>query len=200
MEQNVIKEAVFENIKQRRSTRSYLPKAVPDDIAEQIVEAGRFAPSGMNTQATSFYVISNAGKLTELVETLSRVLANTPVSEGMPPVFVSLINRAKEETVDVIYGAPLLIVTTSKKGAPHAAADTSCALENMMLMATASGLGSCWINQFFHMREAAPIREFFSGIGVPDDEEICGSLAVGYSENIETAPLPRTGYKVKYVK
>ena len=200
MDNDSLKKAVLENVRQRRSTRSYLQQAVPADVLEEVVEAGRYAPSANNLQLTGFYVISNAEKLAELKTVVTGVLANMPEREGMPPVFINLINRAKEGLVDVTYGAPVLIVTTNKKGSPNAIADCSCALQNMMLAATANGLGNCWINQFFMLRDAPPIQEFFAGIGVSGDEEICGSLALGYAENLETAPLPRTGCQVTYVK
>ena len=44
-------------IKTRRSTRKFLQKPVEQEKLEQIIEAGRFAPSGGNNQTTHFIVI-----------------------------------------------------------------------------------------------------------------------------------------------
>lgn len=42
---------VLENIKSRRSVKKYKPDMVPREIIEQIVEAGTYAPTGMNKQS-----------------------------------------------------------------------------------------------------------------------------------------------------
>jgi nitroreductase len=40
---------VFEAVQKRRSVRAYLPDPVPKDALGRIVEAGRLAPSAMNS-------------------------------------------------------------------------------------------------------------------------------------------------------
>jgi len=42
---------VLENIKTRRSVRKFRPDPVPKDILDKIIEAGLYAPSGMNRQS-----------------------------------------------------------------------------------------------------------------------------------------------------
>ena len=199
MDQDTNRVALKDAIYKRRSTRAYTTQQVPSDILEEIIDAGRHAPTGNNLQTTHFYVITNADKLSELRSTVTKALASMEITENMVPYFVSLINRAKEQEVDVIYGAPALIVTASKKGSSNSVADCSCALQNMMLTASACGLGNCWINQFFNLRDVPPIKAFFTGLGVLEDEEICGSLALGYTEKLVDTPLPRTGYPVTYI-
>jgi nitroreductase len=200
MDQETIKTALKEAIYQRRSTRAYTTEHVPEEIVEAILDAGRHAPSGNNLQNTHFYVITNAEKRAELKDIVTNVLANMEEKEGMPPVLLSMIKRAKQGEVDVTYGAPVLIVTTNKKGSMNAAADCSCTLQNMMLTASAHGLGNCWINQFFTFRDAPPLKAFFAGIGVSEDEEIFGSLSIGYTEKLANEPLPRTGNQVTYIR
>ena len=200
MENEKTKTAVLDAIRQRRSTRAYNKDPVPEEIINEIVEAGRYAPSAGNGQHTHFYVITNAEKLAELRGIVTSVLANTQEQEGMSSAFLNLIKRAKEGEVDVIYGAPVLIVTTNKKGGQNAIADCSCALQNMMLAASVNQVANVWINQFFMLQEAPPIRNFFAGIGVTEDEELFGSLALGFTEKLETTPLPRTGNPITYIR
>ena len=62
---------VYDCILTRRSTRSFLEEMPEEDSLNMIVEAGRHAPSGGNSQSTHFFVIKDAGvleKLAELVE------------------------------------------------------------------------------------------------------------------------------------
>jgi len=200
MEKDAVKIALKQAIYQRRSTRAYTAQPVPDELIEEILDAGRHAPTGMNRQKTHFFVITNAEKLAELKSIIAAILADMTVKEEMPPTLKSMIERAKKGALDVTHGAPVLIVTAGVKGAQNTIADCTCALQNMMLTAAACGLGACWVNQFFAFRDAPTVKEFFAGIGVAEDEEICGSVVVGYAENLQNEPLPRTGYPVTYIR
>lgn len=190
---------LFDIIGTRRSCRQYRPDPVPRNLLEKVIEAGRLAPSGNNSQSTHFIVITNPEKLAGLRNTLTAAMANTPITEGMPPQMAGLINQAKQGPVEVNYAAPALILTANKKGYANALADSACALENMMLAATATGLGSVWINLYARLKDVPPLRAYMEGLGMAADEEICGSLAIGYAEQVDTAPLPRTGNPVTYV-
>lgn len=55
-------------IKSRRSTRKFKNEMVPEELVEQVVEAGRYAPSGGNSQSTHFIVIENKEVLDKLAE------------------------------------------------------------------------------------------------------------------------------------
>jgi nitroreductase len=200
VDQDTIKTALKEAINRRCSTRSYTKQQMPDDLLEEIVDAGRHAPSASNRQNTHFYVITNAEKLDELKAVMTHALLNVGEGEGLSPSIISLGERAKRGEVDVTYGAPTLIVTTNMKGQYNAPADCACAMQNMMLTASALGLANCWINQFFSLRDKRIVREFFESIGLTEEEDLFGALAVGYSENLATAPKPITGNPVKYIR
>jgi len=200
MEKEIIRSALYEAIRQRRSTRTYLKEPVPEAILNEVIEAGRYAPSASNSQATHFYVFTGAEKLAGLRKAVTAAFAGMTEQEGMSPVFQTMIKRAKEGEVDVAYGAPALIVTTSTKGSPNSSADCACALQNMMLTASANQLANVWINQFYSLRNEEPVKAFFASIGVTEKEELCGALALGYSEKLETTPLPRTGFVVTYLR
>ena len=51
----------LELIKTRRSTRRFQDRAVERELLDQIIEAGRYAPSGGNSQTTHFFVITDRG-------------------------------------------------------------------------------------------------------------------------------------------
>lgn len=191
---------LLETIKTRRSTRNYRPDTLPDEVLGKIIEAGQYAPSGGNNQTTHFIAITSQEALGRLRDVITGVLANTPVREGMPPPLVGLIKKAQQGPVDVNYGAPVLVLTANKKGYANALADCSCALMNMMLMATKEDVGSCWINQYRLMGEAPPLQSFMKELGMQADEEIYGALVLGYTDNMEKEPLPRKGNPVTYVR
>lgn len=47
----ILHNATADTILERRSVRSYAPQQITQDELETILEAGRFAPSGMNQQS-----------------------------------------------------------------------------------------------------------------------------------------------------
>ena len=53
-------------IKSRRSTRRFKAEDVSEEQLTQILEAGRYAPSGGNCQSTHFIVVKNKEILAEL--------------------------------------------------------------------------------------------------------------------------------------
>ena len=55
-------------IKSRRSTRKFKEEIVPEKLIHQVVEAGRYAPSGGNSQSTHVIVIQKKQVLDNLAE------------------------------------------------------------------------------------------------------------------------------------
>lgn len=49
----ILHNATVDTILERRSVRSYAPQQITQDELETILEAGRFAPSGMNQQVSN---------------------------------------------------------------------------------------------------------------------------------------------------
>ena len=53
--------SVFSNIYARRAVREYKPEDVPDEIVNELILAGIYAPSALNEQPWRFVVIKNKG-------------------------------------------------------------------------------------------------------------------------------------------
>jgi len=115
---------VSEAIRIRRSVREYDPRAVPRDIIDSILEAGRVSPSANNRQPWHFIVVTEPEK---------RIV----LSEGRWAKFLS-------QSPVVIVGCADL-----KTSAKWAVVDTTIALTQMVLAATSEGLGTCWIGSFY---------------------------------------------------
>ena len=133
----------FEAILTRRSTRKYKDTALSKELIEKVIEAGRYAPSGSNSQSTHFIVITDKGVLAELTELVKQAFAGMEVKEDTYVSLKNSINAAKSGNYMFYYNAPVLIVTANRKGYGNAIADSACALENMMIAANALDLGSC---------------------------------------------------------
>ena len=194
----------WELIQSRRSTRAYKQTAVEREKLEQIVEAGRYAPSGGNSQTTHFIVIQKKEVLDKLAELVKQEFAKMEVAEGMYVSMVHSIETAKKGTYIFHYNAPILIVTANQKDYGNNIADCACALENMMLMANALDLGSCWINQLRWLNENPVILEYLRRLGLEENERVYGALAVGDPATEDglpvRTPLPRKGNPVTWVE
>ena len=186
----------------RRSTRRFDNKIPDQELIQKVVNAGRYAPSGANSQTSHFIVITNKEVLKEIAELVQEEFAKMEISEDMYVSLKGSINASKKGDYVFHYNAPVLIVTANKKGYGNALADSSCALENMMIAANAFDLGSCWINQLHWLDDNERIRAFLEGYGLKKDETITGGLALGFSENglPNRKPLDRKGNVVTWVE
>ncbi len=173
----------LEAILTRRSTRKYKDIIPEKGLIEKVIEAGRYAPSGSNSQSTHFIVITDKEVLSELAELVKNEFSKMEISAD---TYISLKNsiiNAKTGNYVFYYGAPVLIVTANLKGYGNAIADSACALENMMIAANALDLGSCWINQLHWLDENDAVRAYLEKKGLRENETITGGLILGYPDS-----------------
>ncbi len=187
-------------IRTRRSTRNYLNKSVEDEKLQQVLDAGRYAPSGGNSQTTHFIVITNPEVMETLIQLVQQEFAKMEVVPGMYRSMVHSIEASKSGNYVFQYHAPVLILTANQIDYGNNIADCACALENMMIMANALDLGSCWINQLKWLNENPIITEYLHSLGLDQTERVYGAMALGYADPLNRTPLKRKGNKVTYVK
>ena len=191
----------LEAILTRRSTRKMRPDMPARELIEQVVEAGRHAPSGGNNQTTHFMVITDRAVLDELAAIAQEEFAKMETTPDMYKSLRNSINLSKKGGYVFHRGAPVLIVTANKKGYGNAMADSACAIENMMIAANAMDLGTCYINQLHWLDENPALRAKMEALGLQEDETITCSMTLGYGEDgmpVRT-PLTRTGNPVTWI-
>ena len=116
--------SIIDFISSRRSIRKYEKKEIPKEVLNQILEAGRNAPSAANQQPIHFIILKDGETKKKLSTAFSRFLKDSPV---------------------VIIGcANVKALLTGR----WAVVDTTIALQNMVIAAWALGVGSCWIGSF----------------------------------------------------
>ena len=193
----------FENIITRRSTRKYLDKEVSQELLEKIIETGRYAPSGGNSQSNHFIVIQNKQIIDRLVKMVEKAFSKMEITENMYRSLQNSINLSKKGGYVFCYNAPVLIIVANKKDYGNNQADCALALENMMLEANELDLGSCYINQLKWLNENQKILSYLQSLGMNEDERVYGSLIVGYPDTNDGKPLrkvlPRKGNEVTWL-
>lgn len=124
-----------ETVSERFSCRSYKSDPVPDADLLQILEAARLAPSACNQQPWRLAVVRDAELRRRIVE------------EGFLPGIK--MNWAIPAPVHVVIGMETSFIThrlaASVSGVDYPWVDIGIAGEHLVLAATASGLGTCWI-------------------------------------------------------
>lgn len=193
----------YESIITRRSTRKYLDKEVSQELLEKIIETGRYAPSGGNSQSNHFLVIQNKQIIDHLVKMVERAFSQMEITENMYRSLQNSINLSKKGGYVFCYNAPVLIIVANKKDYGNNQADCALALENMMLEANELDLGSCYINQLKWLNEDQKILSYLQSLGMNEDERVYGSLIVGYLDTNDGKPLrkalPRKGNEVTWL-
>jgi len=141
----------------RRSCRDWQEKEVPDEMIEQVLEAGRAAPCGCNLDIVRFIVLKEP-------EEMKMVWSDVPT----PPKQCILIV--------ICYDSRVYKVTGQDRSVPHnQMLDCAAAADHMLLMAHALGLGAVWLTQTEKTAKA-----FKEQYGLPHHIEPVLHLAVGW--------------------
>ena len=167
-----------------------------------MLDAGRRAPSGGNTQLTHFMVITNQDVLSELVTLVQEEYGKNADYRKHIAIYGDIIKMSAEGKFVFNYGAPALIVLASKPSYANNFADVSCAMQNMMLACNELELGSCWVNQIRHLQDNERIQAKMRELGLGEDEKVYASLAIGYPNlpnGLNRREIEPKGYKVTYV-
>jgi len=193
---------MLEFIRSRRSTRKYRPELPPREVIEAVVEAGCYAPSGGNNQTTHFIVITDRTVLDRLADVVKEEFSKMEETPGMYASLAGAIRASKRPFYHFHYDAPVLILTANRIDYGNNMADCACALENMMLMANAEDLGSCWINQLKWLNENDAVTAALRPLGLREGERVYGAVAIGFADTDsglpERTPLPRKGNEVTW--
>ena len=179
---------MLEIMKRRRSVRCYTEQAPTQEQLKKIVEAAGWAPSGMNSQSWQFMMLT--GDALEYIRVVIRdYFRALEITEQHPPFFAKCKEWASDDAYSFFYGAPALLVISNRKGYRNAMADSAAAAENAILEATALDLATCWITTLTGTCEEPAVRTALANLGLPDDYQVCVSVALGYgAQQPEAAP------------
>ncbi len=139
--------------KSRRSIRRYTKQEVEESRIMQIIEAGIWAPSGLNNQPWKFAIVRSQ----EVKEALARQTKYSSIISNAPICIAVFLDKdlSCDRTKD-----------TQAIGA---------CIQNMLLAIHALGLGGVWLGEI--LKNADNVREI---LGIPPHMEFMAVVALGY--------------------
>ena len=155
---------------ERRSCRSYKPDPIPQEILDQILEAGTYAATGMGKQSPIMIAVTDK----ETRDKLSRMNAAVMGAENDP-----------------FYGAPVVIVVLANRAVGTYVYDGSLVMGNLMNAAHALGIGSCWIHRAKEEFDSEEGRQILKSLGIEGDYEGIGHCILGYAAAEGRPAAPR---------
>jgi nitroreductase len=147
--------SVISAILMRRSIRSFSGIEVPNEIMDTILEAGRWAPSGLNNQPWRFVIIRDPeirGKLSKLTH-YGGIIKDSNVCLAVYFHRESGYDRDKD----------LMAI--------------GACIENMLLAAQSLGLGAVWLGEILNKREA--VNQL---LGISTKYELMAVISLGYPD------------------
>ena len=146
---------VKDAVRERRSIREYVTKVPDDKVLKDLLQAGIWAPSGLNNQPWKFKIVKEKKIKDELSKftKYAKIIKSAPVALCVFLDNGATYNREKD----------ILAV--------------GACIQNIVLQAHELGLGSCWLGEILNKREQ--VEQF---LGVDSDYELMAVVTLGYSD------------------
>lgn len=142
-------------IKNRRSIRKYTDKDISIDIINQILESGRWAPSGLNNQPWRFSVIKDISIKNELSK-LTKYHRIIETSNTCIAVFYNVGTGYNRDKDLMSIGA---------------------CVQNMLLTADSLNLGGVWLGEILNKKD-----DVNKLLDIDSENELVAVIALGYPD------------------
>ena len=154
----------FELAKSRYSVRSFQNTPIEEEKLNQILEAGRIAPTACNNQPQKIYVAKSK-------ESRDKLASVCPCTFDAPVILVVCYDRTRN------WKSKLM------PGYESGETDAAIVCTHMMLQAADLGIGSCWVG-YFNAQAVSEVLE------LPENVTVSALLPIGYAaEDAKPAPL-----------
>jgi nitroreductase/Pyruvate/2-oxoacid:ferredoxin oxidoreductase delta subunit len=204
--------------RERRSVRNYMAEPVPKQALEKILDAGRYGPTGTNSQNVHYIVMTSPDQIEQLREMtlrfgdqifsraqswigslfLSLVAGKKTVEylrEALPKMEVAreAMNRGEDR---LFFHAPVVMIAHAESWDTCSSFNCSVALYNCSLMAHTLGLGCCFngflVNAVNHEKK---IKRW---LGIPEGHRCYSAMVLGYPKIKFPGLVQRQPPKVKW--
>lgn len=166
-----MKSKISKLIKSRKSIRNFQRKAIPKSIIREILEAGRWAPSGLNNQPWRFMVLEKEKK-----DALAKFTNYGHIIKSSNKAILVFIDK----NASYNYEKDLMAI--------------GACIQNMLLYLHSQGLGACWLGEILNQR-----KEIKRLLKIPTPLELEAVIALGYPLK-SYKPTPRKSLKKLIIK
>lgn len=167
------------DIVSRRSIRKFTDRPIEDNLLEQVLIAGSYAPTSKGKQSPVIVAISN-----KLIREQLTVLNK---------------QFCKKTGIDPYYNPPtiILVFAPNQDENPNSVYDGSLVLGNMQIAAHSLGLGTCWIHREREMFSTKEGKQIMTQLQIPTNYIGIGALSIGYpDQEPKAAPRKKDYYKI----
>ena len=158
-EMKVVHKLIYE----RRSIRDWIDKPVPDEMIEQILEAGNMAPIGCNLGHLRFVVLKDKAEK-------KMIWGDIRTADAGVVIVICHDTRVAEA------------VGQAEAVSQNPGFDAAAAGDHMLLMAHALGLGGVWLSELKKTEHTKDTGEKFKRLyGLPEHFEVDLHVAIGWT-------------------
>lgn len=182
---------VMKTILHRRAIRRFAPEQISEDVLQQILQAGLYAPGAGGRQGPIF-VVSQDRAVNERLGRIKRANSHPRMATAASYVSREQPSIADDPGItDAFYGAPTVITLFAPKNFLFSGEDCAAAAENMMLAADSLGVGSCYIGQGWTAFADPYGQDMLSRWGIRPDYYAVMQLLLGYPRAGDDHPKPK---------
>ncbi len=180
----------IETIYECRAIRKFKTTEVSKEILNEILNAGRMAPSAMNKQPWKFYVLSSPTTIARFSKAIISESKFTMLKAGVKEAIHHILHPGSFHLKDgiefmkqedpIFHGAPLVFFISSPRSSEWAQLDVGMCAQNMMLAAKSLGVDSCPVGLAKFIEQTKE----YEAMGIPSSEKIDLALLFGYADEV----------------
>ena len=158
---------VFEAVNQRRSIRKFKDMPVAYEMLEKCVDAARLAPTARNCQLLEFIIVDNEEMVPRVLDAVGSYAGRSRPEKGWQSG-----GRPKAYIVTLINNQRVAEYKSNRNNTDH---DVGLAVENMILVAQAQGIGTFTIGSFDHDKLGQVLN-------IPETHEVVLGVGLGFPD------------------
>lgn len=183
---------IMKTIMHRRAIRRFDERQIEEDVLQEILQAGLYAPSAGGRQGVIFAVCQDR-EVNERLGKIKRANSHPRMASGSNYVSKEQPSIADDPNLtNAFYDAPTVITMFAPKDFLFSVDDCAVAAENMMLAADSMGVGSCYVGQGWTAFADPYGQEILKKWEIPVDRYAVMQLLLGYPREGDVHPVSKT--------
>lgn len=188
--------------RERRSVRRYIGASVPEEVLNKILDAGRYAPTGTNSQNVHYVVLKTPDTITALQKMtirfyqkvfsrvrgrFGRLLLSLVAGRRMTkylreslPKVERRYEQMKQGKDPLFYHAPVVMLAHAESWDTNSSFNCSVALYHCSLMAHTLGLGCCFNG--FLVNAVNQSHKMKAWLGIPTNHRCYSAMTLGFPD------------------